>query len=88
MRDAVWTRRAFWVLWVSVLLVKVAVATRLPLFVDEAFYWQEGRHPAAAYGQTRQGRPLEVGWTVARRSRGFPPDHRRGELDQALLRDS
>lgn len=49
MRDAVWTRRAFWVLWVSVLLVKVAVAARLPLFVDEAFYWQEGQHPAAAY---------------------------------------
>ncbi|MDI9239365.1 glycosyltransferase family 39 protein [Lysobacter sp. LF1] len=49
MRDAAKTQRAFWVLWVSVLLVKVAVAARLPLFVDEAFYWQEGQHPAAAY---------------------------------------
>ncbi|GAA5079642.1 ArnT family glycosyltransferase [Lysobacter panacisoli] len=49
MRDAVQARRAFWVLWVSVLLVKLAVAARLPLFVDEAFYWQEGQHPAAAY---------------------------------------
>lgn len=49
MRDAVKTQLAFWVLWVSVLLVKVVVAARLPLFVDEAFYWQEGQHPAAAY---------------------------------------
>lgn len=49
MRDAVQARRAFWVLWVSVLAVKLLIAARLPLFVDEAFYWQEGRHPAAAY---------------------------------------
>jgi len=49
MRDAVQARRAFWVLWVSVLAVKLLIAARLPLFVDEAFYWQEGQHPAAAY---------------------------------------
>ena len=30
-------------------MVKVAIAARLPLFVDEAFYWQEGQHLAAAY---------------------------------------
>ncbi|HEY4582799.1 MAG TPA: glycosyltransferase family 39 protein [Lysobacter sp.] len=42
-------RRLFWALWSGVLLVKMAVATRLPLFVDEAFYWQEGQHLAAAY---------------------------------------
>lgn len=42
-------RRAFWALWSAVLLVKVLVATRLPLFVDEAFYWQEGQHLALAY---------------------------------------
>ena len=30
-------------------LLKLLVAARLPLFVDEAFYWQEGRHLAAAY---------------------------------------
>ncbi|WP_133498919.1 ArnT family glycosyltransferase [Cognatilysobacter terrigena] len=42
-------RRLFWALWSIVLVVKVAVAARLPLFVDEAFYWQEGQHPAAAY---------------------------------------
>lgn len=42
-------RRVFWSLWSLVLLLKLAVAAKLPLFVDEAFYWQEGRHPAAAY---------------------------------------
>ncbi|MCF7223476.1 glycosyltransferase family 39 protein [Lysobacter sp. TLK-CK17T] len=31
------------------MLVKLLVALRLPLFVDEAFYWQEGQHLAAAY---------------------------------------
>ncbi|HZX75686.1 ArnT family glycosyltransferase [Lysobacter sp.] len=49
MRDAVQARRTFWVLWVSIALIKLAVAARLPLFVDEAFYWQEGQHLAAAY---------------------------------------
>ncbi|SDY47745.1 4-amino-4-deoxy-L-arabinose transferase [Lysobacter sp. yr284] len=42
-------RNVFWALWTLVLLLKLAVAAKLPLFVDEAFYWQEGRHPAAAY---------------------------------------
>lgn len=42
-------RRIFWALWVVVFVVKAMVAARLPLFVDEAFYWQEGQHPAAAY---------------------------------------
>lgn len=42
-------RRVFWTLWAAVLAIKVAVAARLPLFVDEAFYWQEGQHLAAAY---------------------------------------
>ncbi|KQY51366.1 hypothetical protein ASD14_10540 [Lysobacter sp. Root494] len=36
-------------LWSAVLLLKLVVAARLPLFVDEAFYWQEGHHLAAAY---------------------------------------
>lgn len=47
-RDLV-MRRTFWVLWTLVLSLKLLVAARLPLFVDEAFYWWEGRHPAAAY---------------------------------------
>ncbi|MCL7714394.1 glycosyltransferase family 39 protein [Stenotrophomonas mori] len=42
-------RTAFLVLWTVVTALKVAVAARLPLFVDEAFYWQEGQHLAAAY---------------------------------------
>ncbi|AXK72325.1 glycosyltransferase family 39 protein [Lysobacter sp. TY2-98] len=42
-------RGLFWALWAMVLVVKVVIAARLPLFVDEAFYWQEGQHPAAAY---------------------------------------
>src|SRR5688572_4645829 len=42
-------RRGFWFLWSAVLLLKLIVAARLPLFVDEAFYWQEGHHLAAAY---------------------------------------
>ena len=41
--------RQFVTLWSVVLALKVLVAARLPLFVDEAFYWQEGRHLAAAY---------------------------------------
>ncbi|MFC3551230.1 ArnT family glycosyltransferase [Lysobacter cavernae] len=49
MHDEVQARRGFWVLWVAVALVKLVVAARLPLFVDEAFYWQEGQHLAAAY---------------------------------------
>ena len=44
---AVW-RRYFLIAWGSLLLVKLLVAWRLPLFVDEAFYWQEGQHLAAA----------------------------------------
>ncbi len=39
----------FMVLWAVVTVVKVLVAAQLPLFVDEAFYWQEGQHLAAAY---------------------------------------
>ncbi|WP_282275008.1 glycosyltransferase family 39 protein [Stenotrophomonas sp. PS02297] len=42
-------RNAFVVLWVVITALKAVVAARLPLFVDEAFYWQEGRHLAAAY---------------------------------------
>lgn len=47
--DARRARRGFWLLWSAVALVKLLIASRLPLFVDEAFYWQEGQHLAAAY---------------------------------------
>jgi 4-amino-4-deoxy-L-arabinose transferase-like glycosyltransferase len=43
------SRQVFLVLFAAVLLAKCVVAARLPLFVDEAFYWQEGQHLAAAY---------------------------------------
>lgn len=36
-------------LWLAVAALKVLLAIRLPLFVDEAFYWQEGQHLAWAY---------------------------------------
>ena len=39
----------FFVLWALVLLAKLVLAARLPLFVDEAFYWQEGQRLAWAY---------------------------------------
>ncbi len=42
-------RVIFFVLWGVLLLAKVALAARLPLFVDEAFYAWEGRHLDWAY---------------------------------------
>ena len=49
MQDAAGAQRTFLVLWTVVTAIKILIAARLPLFVDEAFYWQEGRHLAAAY---------------------------------------
>lgn len=42
-------RRTFIALWMAVSVLKLLVAVQLPLFVDEAFYWQEGQHMAWAY---------------------------------------
>jgi 4-amino-4-deoxy-L-arabinose transferase-like glycosyltransferase len=42
-------RRWFWGLFVALLVLKLLVAARLPLFVDETFYWLEGQHLAPAY---------------------------------------
>ena len=47
--DASRWQRAFVVGWAVLLLAKLALAARVPLFVDEAFYWLEGRHLAWAY---------------------------------------
>lgn len=49
MRDQVHARNRFVALWAMLLLAKFVLAARLPLFVDEAFYWQEGQHLAWAY---------------------------------------
>ena len=49
MRNEVVARRWFIGLWALLLLAKLVLAAHLPLFVDEAFYWQEGQHLAWAY---------------------------------------
>lgn len=49
MHQTVSAKRGFITLWAAVSLLKCALAAHLPLFVDEAFYWQESRHPAWAY---------------------------------------
>jgi 4-amino-4-deoxy-L-arabinose transferase-like glycosyltransferase len=36
-------------LWALLFAAKALLAACLPLFVDEAFYWQEGMHPGWAY---------------------------------------
>src|SRR5512133_3093833 len=41
--------RWFFGAWLLLTLCKLAIAAKLPLFVDEAFYWQEGQHLAWAY---------------------------------------
>lgn len=43
------SRNWFLWLWATATAVKLLVASQLPLFVDEAFYWQEGQHLAPAY---------------------------------------
>ena len=49
MHDQQRARQTFLWLWTVVTAIKLLIAARLPLFVDEAFYWQEGQHLAAAY---------------------------------------
>ena len=49
MRQADATKRTFIAVWAAALAIRCALALHLPLFVDEAFYWQESRHPAWAY---------------------------------------
>ncbi|MGQ0800009.1 MAG: ArnT family glycosyltransferase [Pseudomarimonas sp.] len=43
------TARAFGGLFVGLLIAKLYLATQLPLFGDEAFYWLESRHLALAH---------------------------------------
>ena len=49
MRTGQTARNWFIGLWTVLLLAKLVLAAHLPLFVDEAFYWQEGQHLAWAY---------------------------------------
>lgn len=61
MREERGARFTFFALWMALLVAKVAIASRLPLFVDEAFYWQESRHLAAAYSDL----PGLTAWLIA-----------------------
>lgn len=52
LRDEAGLRRArtlFLGAWLLLCALKLGLAVCLPLFVDEAFYWQEGQHLALAY---------------------------------------
>jgi len=49
LRYEIGARRTFFALLAAVTAIKCIVAAHLPLFVDEAFYWQEGQHLAPAY---------------------------------------
>ncbi|MGA7297717.1 MAG: glycosyltransferase family 39 protein [Rhodanobacteraceae bacterium] len=54
-------RRAFIAVFAVQLLIKLALAVHLPLFGDEAFYWQESRHLAWGYSDL----PGMTAWLVA-----------------------
>lgn len=54
-------RSIFITLWAAVTLLKLAMASHLALFVDEAFYWQESRHLAWAYSDL----PGLTAWLIA-----------------------
>ncbi len=42
-------RTVVWTAWIVMSVLRIALAAQLPLFVDEAFYWQESRHLDWAY---------------------------------------
>lgn len=54
-------RTAFWVAWAVLLLAKIVLAARLAPFGDEAWYWQESRHPAWGYSDL----PPLTAWLIA-----------------------
>ncbi len=54
-------RRAFVVVFALQLLIKIVLASLLPLFGDEAFYWQESRHLAWGYSDL----PGMTAWLIA-----------------------
>ncbi len=62
-------RRGFIAGWLLLCTLKLALAARLPLFVDEAFYWQEGRHPAWAYSDL----PALTAWLARLGVEAFGP---------------
>lgn len=58
--DPIRWRRAFWLLLAVTAITKLLLASRLSLFVDEAFYWQESRHPAWSYSDL----PALTAWLI------------------------
>lgn len=50
----------FWTLMFVTLVTKLLLASELPLFVDEAFYWQESRHLAWTYSDL----PPMTAWLI------------------------
>lgn len=61
MQDLRRARTWFLGLWLALCLIRLILAAKVPLFVDEAFYWQEGRHLAWAYSDL----PGLTAWLVA-----------------------
>lgn len=59
-RERHW-RTAFWVVWAAVLAAKIVLAAHLAPFGDEAWYWQESRHPAIGYSDL----PPLTAWLIA-----------------------
>ena len=73
-------RRAFLALWVVVSLLKLVVAIQLPLFVDEAFYWQEGQHPGWAYSDL----PGLTAWLIRIGEGAVSPESAKNILESRL----
>lgn len=53
-------RRRFWLLWLLLVVLKLILAATLAPFADEAFYWQESRHPALSYSDL----PALTAWLI------------------------
>ena len=54
-------RACFWLVYLGTLAIKLAVASRLAPFSDEAFYWQESRHLDWGYSDL----PGMTAWLIA-----------------------
>ena len=54
-------RTAFWIVWTVLLVAKIVLAAHLAPFGDEAWYWQESRHPAWGYSDL----PPLTAWLIA-----------------------
>ncbi len=55
------THRLFWLLFAAMAVLRLVLASNVPLFGDEAFYWQESRRLAAGYSDL----PAGTAWVVA-----------------------